>query len=56
MAAHDQPAFLAVDLAHDGVGDDHAVEARYPPVSAASQSPWLIEREIGRRIYIVNID
>ena len=31
MAAHDQPARLAIDLAHHRVGHDHAVEAAIHP-------------------------
>ena len=39
MAANDQSALLAVDFAHDGVGDDHAVEAAVHPCLQHRISP-----------------
>ena len=45
MAANDQPALLAIDLAHHRVGDDHAVEPAIHPCLQHRKSPCVFAAE-----------
>ena len=56
MAAHDQPARLAVDLAHHRVGHDHAVEAAIHPCLQHWISFPVVAANVGLPKYIVNLD
>ena len=48
VAADDQPALLAIDLAHDRVGDDHAVEAAIHPCLQHRNPLGCVAGKIGR--------
>ena len=46
VATNDQPALLAVDLAHDRIGHDHAIETAIHPRLQHLNSPRLFEATI----------
>ena len=54
MAAHDQPAGLAVDLAHHRVGHDQPVEAAVHPCLQHRKSLRLFAKDSGRT-YVLSI-
>ena len=57
VAAHHQPASLPIDLAHDRVSDDHAVEAAvHPRLQHLKSLHWFARGGFEPNIYIVNID
>src|SRR5471030_1294376 len=56
MAAHDQPACLAIDLAHDRVGHDHPVKAAiHTCLKHPDSLPEQARKVVGMK-YIVNLD